>query len=335
MNRRLLVLGGAAIGAASIAAALLLGGDEDSPSLGATGGGLMFPGLAARLAEAAKVEIRRNEGAMTLLRQDDRWVIAERNDYPARDARLRELLTGLTELRLLEPRATDMAGWARLGVDDPVNPGSTANFVRVLDGQGRSIAELFLGRRRVRTQGGLPETVYVRRGGETQAWLAEGRVPVDADAASWMDRDVANFPPERVLGAAIRRAGERPLTLGRREPGAPLVVTDPADPPVQNRAALDEVTRGFEFLTFMDAIPAAENRGEALGEATFSLTEDLRVTVWASKFEQFLFIRLQAEGGLEATLLNRRWSGWAYQVGIWKEKSFLPTLEELTREEAG
>ncbi len=332
MNRRALIAGAAAAGAAGIAAALLLG-EDDAPA--PAQGGLMFPGLAERLAQAAKVEIRRNDAALTLVRRDDRWVIGERNDYPALDSKLRELLTGLTELRLIEPRATDLAGWARLGVDDPASNGSTAAFLRVLDGQGRPIAELYIGRRRVRVQGGLPESVYVRRGGETQAWLAEGRVPAEADPASWMDREVANFPAERILGATIRRVGERPLTVARLEPGAPLVITDPADPPSQNRAALDEVMRGLEYLTFMDAVPAAESRGEALGESTFSLTEELRVTVWASKLDQFLFLRLQAEGGVEATVLNRRWSGWAYQVGVWKEKSFVPTLEDLTRESAG
>ena len=54
------------------------------------------------------------------------------------------------------------------------------------------------------------------------------------------------------------------------------------------------------------------------------------INVWGSKLEQFLFIRLVAEGGVEARVLNARWGGWAYQVGVWKEKAFLPRLEELT-----
>lgn len=310
-------------GGASIGAALVLA-PRDTPPTG-TGGALAFPSLAARLAQAATVELQRNEGTLIIRRAGERWILPDRNDYPIRDSKLRELLTGLTELRLVESRGGD---FARLGVDDPVTPGSTATRLRLLDAPGAVILEATLGRRRARTQGNVPETVYLRRGAEAEAWLAEGRIPVEVDAASWMDRDIANFPAERVQGVVVSRAGAQPITLARNSVG--LALTDPPDPPQTNRAALDDVARAFEYLTFMDAMPEAGIPGEAQGQARFTLSDDLVINVWGSRFEQFLFIRLQAVGGVEAQLLNARWSGWAYQVGIWKERAFLPRLDELT-----
>lgn len=332
MRRRgLLLLGGGA--AASIGAALTLApGLETPPPPGS--GMLAFPGLAARLPQAAMLEVRRNDATLLVRRDGNRWVLPDRNNHPIREARLRELLTGLSELRLVESRGADPANLARFGVDDPMTPGSTASHLRLLDSQGAPIIDVTLGRRRMRTQGNVPETIYIRRGTEAEAWLAEGRIPLEGDAASWMERDVANFPAERVLRASIRRVGALPLTLGRAAAGSPLIVTNPPDPPSLNRAALDDVARAFEYLTFMDAVPEAQTPGTAQGEARFELTEGLVVQVWASRLDQFLFIRLKAEGGnadgLEARLLNARWESWAYQVGIWKEKAFLPTLEELT-----
>jgi len=337
MRRRglaaLAVAGGASIGAALVLA------PQPAPPTG-TGGTLAFPGLAGHLAQAASLEIRRNEGTLVIRRAGDRWILPERNDYPIRDSRLRELLTGLTELRLTESRGGSPENFARLGVDDPATPGSTASQLRLLDAEGRVLLDVTLGRRRMRTQGNVPETVYLRRGAEPEAWLAEGRIPIEADAASWMDRDVANFPAERVRRVVVSRAGAPPLTLTRN--GATLALTDPPDPPQIDRTALDDVARAFEYLTFMDALPEAQTPGEAQGQARFELSDDLVINVWGSRFEQFLFIRLQAEGQgagqganqsagqVEAQVLNARWGGWAYQVGIWKEKAFLPRLEELT-----
>ncbi len=332
MRRRgLLLLGGGA--AASIGAALYLApGQQTTAPQG--GGVLAFPGLAARLPQAATLEVRRNDATLLVRRDGNRWVLPDRNNYPIREARLREMLTGLSELRLVESRGADPANLARFGVDDPMTPGSTASHLWLLDAQGAPIIEVTLGRRRMRTQGNVPETIYIRRGGEAEAWLAEGRIPLEGDAASWMERDVANFPAERVLGATIRRVGAQSIAVGRSAPGAPLIVTNPPDPPSVNRTALDDVARAFEYLTFMDAVPEAQTPGTAQGEARFALTEGLFVQVWGSRMDQFLFIRLKAEGGngdgLEARLLNARWGGWAYQVGIWKEKAFLPTLEDLT-----
>ena len=329
MSRRGLLLLGAA-GAASIGAAVFLAPGQRNTSLPA--GALVFPGLAARLPQAARLEIRRNDGTLIVEKSGDRWVLPDRNAYPIREARLRELLTGLTELRLIESRGNDAENQARLGVDDPIAPGSTASQLRLLDGQGAVILDIFLGRRRMRTQGNVPETVYIRRGGEAQAWLAEGRIPIEADAASWMDRDVANFPAERVRRVVINRVATPPVTLSRN--AGPLIITDPADPPQIDRTALDDVARAFEFLTFMDALPEAQTPGVAQGQARFELSDDLVINVWGSRFEQHLFIRMQAEaqgaGMVEAQVLNNRWRGWAYQVGIWKERAFLPRLDELT-----
>ncbi|MBC7434019.1 MAG: DUF4340 domain-containing protein [Rubritepida sp.] len=329
MKRRGLLLLGIA-GGASVAAALLLGPAVTPPS--GQAGVLAFPGLAGRLGQAVTLEIRRHEGTLIIRRAGDRWVLPERHDQPVRDAALRELLIGLTELRLVESRGADAATFARLGVDDPDAAGSTASQLRLLDGQGAVLLDIVLGRRRIRTQGGVPETVYLRRAGEAEAWLAEGSVPVGADAASWLERDIANFPAGRVSRVTINRAGARPLTLSRG--GAGLLLTDPPDPPQIDRAALDDVARAFEFLTFMDAVPEGRTPGQALGQARFELTDGPAVNVWVSRNDEFLFIRLAAEGqgatAVEARLLNARWGGWAYQVGVWKEKAFLPRLEELT-----
>ncbi len=120
-------------------------------------------------------------------------MLPDRHDYPIREARLRELLTGLSELRLVESRGSDPLNLARFGVDDPASPESTANHLRLLDAEGGVIVDVLLGRRRMRTQGNLPESVYIRRAGDSEAWLAEGRIPVETYAASWMERDVANL----------------------------------------------------------------------------------------------------------------------------------------------
>jgi hypothetical protein len=217
----------------------------------------------------------------------------------------------------------------------PSSAGSTAVLRRILGPRDLPIAELVIGRRRVRTQGNVPETVYVRRPAEAQAWLAEGRLAVDADPQLWVDRDIANFPQDRIRRVVVRRVNEPKLVLGRAaEPEAKLRIQVPPDPPSFDEVSLDEIGRSFEYLTFLDVKPEAAVHGTALGETRFELADGLAVTVWPSREGETLWIKLRAEGGAEGATLNARWAGWAYQTGVWKEKAFIPRLEELLDREA-
>jgi len=324
MSRRaLLWLSGA--GAAALAAGLWLPTPtalREAPEPG----GLLFPGLAQRLDRVASVEFRRGEAKLALRRQGEVWVLPAMADYPARSDRVRETLTGLTELRLVEARTADPALYDRLGVEDPTQPGTTAVLLRLLDSQGSAIAEVILGRRRMRTQGGLPEAVFIRRPNEAQSWLAEGRVLSDTDANLWVDRDIANLPASTLRQVLVQRAGEPELTLGAKDGQlAPIPPVAAALDPV----ALDEIARAFEVLTFTEVKPASRPTGEALGSARFEFADDLAITARLSRDGSGLWLRLAATGGAAAQRLDARWQGWAYQVGDWKEKAMLPRLGEL------
>ena len=332
MNRRtVIILGGAA--ATAVAGALLLTPDATiapPPSQAA----LAFPGLAARLANAAKIEVLKHDGALVIERQGDRWVLPAKAGYPVRPERVHELLTGLTELRLVEQRTANPEMLDRLGLEDPARPGATSQHLRVLDANGQVIAELILGRRRVRTQGNLPEAIYVRRVGQNQSWLAEGRLSVDSDPQLWLERDIANIPRDRVRSVTVNRTGEPELVLTRPgEPDAQLAITTPADAPAADETSLDEVGRAFEFLTFLDVRRAADVPGEDLGEGRFQMTDNLGVRVRVHRDGEAVWIQLAAEGDDEARRLNARWEGWSFQVGPWKEKAFVPRMADLLRQE--
>jgi hypothetical protein len=331
MNRRsLLVLGGIAV--AATAGAVLLG--PTTPAAPDTGDApLMFQNLAARLTGAARIELRQGAQSVAIARHDvETWVLPDQQDYPVHSEKLRELLVGLTELRLTERRTSDASQLNRLGLEDPATPGSTATLLRVMDRAGSPIAELVVGRRRMRTQGNAPETVYVRRPAENQAWLAEGRLPLDANPQLWINRDLANIARERILKVEATRLGAPPLALTRAEgPDGRLAVTAPEAPPPTEDAAVDEITRAFEFLTFTEVRKEAAAPGQPLGETRFTLTDNLVVTVSGNQDGETVWLRLAAAGDDEAARLNARWRGWAYQVSPYKIKALLPQLADLLK----
>ncbi|MCC6719719.1 MAG: DUF4340 domain-containing protein [Acetobacteraceae bacterium] len=297
-------------------------------------GTLVFPGLAAKLQDAQRVTITTKGHTLTLVRHDGIWGIAERGGYRAQQDRLRELLTGLTELRVTEPRTADPAQYDRLGVGDPNKPVTTANLLRVYGPGDSIIAELIVGHRRVRTAGNVPESIYIRRVGEAQSWLAEGRLPVDADPQLWFEREITNIRKEQVASVVTTRA-EGTLEFGRD--GDTLVLTSPAEHPKLDEYRVEDVFRALDGLTLTEVKPAAEQPGEKIGTAVYTLTDGMTVTVTVFRQDTDIWAQFHAAGAGEAKAkadaLNARVAGWAYQVGAWKEKAFLPLLDELKANE--
>lgn len=295
------------------------------------GGKLMFPDLAPKLRDAAKVEIT-HQGKQTVIekRADGGWGVASMHDYPVQEVKLRGLLTGLTELRLAEQRTSDPTEFSRLGVDDPNAPASSADLLQVVDKAGKPIVALIVGHRRVSSQANVPEEIYVRRTNENQSWLAEGSLQVDADADQWLDRNVLNIGHDRIASVAV---GDHGLAFGRPEDGK-FALTEPAEHPALEEYKVDDVARALELLTFQGVKADADAPGTEAGHSVFTTNDGLAVTVTVLHADKDIWARFAVAGTsdkvkLEADRLNTRLAGWTYQIGAWKEKSLMPTLDGL------
>jgi hypothetical protein len=311
---------------------------EPTEQSGVTNGTLMFPGLTAHLADAARIDITHQNKTIALVRlgdkADSRWGLEQRGMYPVQTTKLREMLTALTELRLVEPRTTDPAMFGRLGLADASGADSTADLLRVTDSKGNSIAELLVGHRRVHTEGNVPDEVYVRRPKETQTWLAEGSLQVDADPQQWFDRDIMNIDHARIASVVVHR-GDTELDFTAKD--GKLVLTAPASAPPLDEYKLEDVGRGLELLTFEDVTPdkdaAAAKVGEPVGTSVFTTTDGMVVHVTVLKGEKDIWARFTVDGTDkskdEAAKLNAKLAGWTFQLGSWKQAGLTPDLDTL------
>jgi hypothetical protein len=322
----LVVLGGLAVAAGWYFGTAEQAGEQQAYN----GGSLMFPGLAPRLQDAARIEITHQGKTTALARHGDVWGLEDRGGYPVQTSKLRGMLTGLTELRLVEPRTTDPAQFNRLGLEDPNGTVGTSNLLRVLDASGKPIVGLIVGHRRVRTQGNVPEQVYVRRPEENQTWLAEGSLQVDADPQLWLDRDIMNIDHGRIASVTVTR-DDASLSFARD--GQKLVLKSPAEHPPLDDYKVDDVDRGLELLTFQDVQTDQGAVGEKIGQSVYTASDGLAVTVTVFKGDKDIWARFAATGSDktkdEAEKLNGRLHGWTYQLGAWKQTALVPALDDL------
>ena len=199
----------------------------------------MFPDLAAEAAGRRADRDHASEQDHRIAKHGDTWGLADRGGYPVQPSKLRGMLTALTELRLVEPRTTDPDAIHPARRGGPATAeAATSNLLRVLDASGKPIVALIVGHRRVRTQGNVPEQVYVRRPGDNQTWLAEGSLQVDADPQLWLDRDIMNIDHARI--ASVTVTARRP-DAGLRPRRDKLVLKSPANHPPLDDYKLDDI----------------------------------------------------------------------------------------------
>ena len=293
-------------------------------------GKLMFPDLAAHLQDAARIEVGHQGKTLAIVKKGDTWGLEDRGGYVVQVSKLRGMLTALTELRLVEPRTTDPTQFNRLGLEDPNSKDATSNLLRVLDASGKPIVALIVGHRRVRTQGNVPEQVYVRRPDDNQTWLAEGSLQVDADPQLWFDRDIMNVDHVRIASVVVTHGDEK-LEFARD--GQKLVLKSPEEHPALDDYKIDDVDRGLELLTFQDVQTDKYPVGEQVGQSVYTTSDGMTVTATVYKGDKDVWARFAVAGNdktkAEADKLNARLAGWTYQLGAWKQKALVPTMDEL------
>jgi hypothetical protein len=319
------------LGALAVAGGWYFGTSEQVPSGNSISAGrLAFPDLAADIGKAATITILHQGKTLVLERSGDVWGVKEDGDYPVQAGKVHALLTALTELRLTEPRTSDPQQYAQLGVEDPLPATANSNLLRVLDATGRPIAELVVGHRRVRTEGGVPDDIYVRRPTETQSWLAQGHLEIDADPQLWLDRNIANIDSSKIASVVIAR-GDVPIELQRT--GDTLTMKSPENHPPLDKDRLDDTTRALEFLTFTDVRPLDRMPGKLLGQATFTTTDGVAISVAVNQADKDIWLHLTAtgEGPAKPAAANfaEKWDRWAFQVGDWKARALVPTMDDL------
>ncbi|HNR22223.1 MAG TPA: DUF4340 domain-containing protein [Steroidobacteraceae bacterium] len=176
-------------------AALWLGSRRDSATTAHVGSPVL-PRLDALLNEVARVRIESKSEAATLVRTGAGWTVEERG-FRADPAKLRRLLLGLADLKVIEEKTSDPAKYAQLGVEDP---GPEATGTHLLATAAGTEFALIIGKV------ADSASVYVRVPGSGPSLLAAPRVAADADPKHWLDTALVDLPADRIESVAVTPA---------------------------------------------------------------------------------------------------------------------------------
>jgi hypothetical protein len=158
----------------------------------------VFADVTPALADIDTVKLSKGDGSrVTLQRSPTGWVVADRQ-YAADAARVRELLLGVANLKIIEHKTSDPANYSKLGVEAPESPTASSTLLEVV--AGKKTWSLIVGKS---VEG---RAIYVRKPADAASALVEPSLIVDPDQKRWIDRLITDVPGSGIHDISVRPA---------------------------------------------------------------------------------------------------------------------------------
>jgi uncharacterized protein DUF4340 len=293
-----------------------------------------FPSLAASLGDVASVSVVRNGSTVTLIREEDRWLVAEKGNYPANAAKISQVVLAMADLELVEPKTQKTGLYSRLEVDDPAKDKSSV--VSIKDKSGAILAEAIVGKKRYDRLGAGNDGVYLRKPGDLQAWLARGSLDPSGDVSSWLERRIVDISEKQIAKVILTQADGTKLVIGRSAPDSKFAVENaPADAKFKSENTIAGPAAGLESLDLEDVKPAAELPvpDKDVVTAAFTTFDGLTVDVRLIDHDKTNWVALSASGSgsaeAEAKKIGEEVSRWSYAIPAYKANLIKTKLGDL------
>ena len=339
-NRTVLIL----LGVAAVLILLASLGSLQKEPESAQAGRLFFPELESILGEANQVTILKagNEPVATLRRTAEAWTVAERDGYPADFAKFRSGLLDLAEARVVEVKTSDPDQYGRLGVEDVSQDTATGVAVRIESSDDSTT--VLVGE----AEG---EYRYLRQADQAESYLVDRNPDFGTETTDWLDTSLLDIGGERVRQVSVTHP-DRETVLVRKTDVAQAnfsVENMPEGRELLYDSVANVMGNVLERLRFDDVAKADEVEDAILVE--FLTFDGLRVMAEASETDDQGWVHftadhepaeadLEAEPGesgpdaeTEAAELNRRLSGWTFQIPRFKYEQMTRSIEDLLQSE--
>lgn len=305
----------------------------------------LFPSLAARVNDVAGIRLQQGTESLTITRSGEQWLVEKLGGYPAKFESVKELIVAMSDLKAIEPRTRTPGLYPRLGVEDP-GTGAASTLLTLTDATGAELASLIVG------NPGPPEigaatTLFVRKPGDPQSWLARGRLTSTTDAMSWVSRDVFSLDNTRVQSVTITHPdGEQVVITRAASEVVNFSLADlPAGRTIRSPGTVNGIGQALGFVSADNIRTAAEFEWEAedVVIAEYRTFDGLLITIRSLAIDDTHWINISVSttapmegaelGGrdvvAEAEELNRKLSGWAFAVSSFKADQMRRRLEDL------
>jgi hypothetical protein len=297
----------------------------------------LLPALKENLNNLEKLEVRSASGYFNLAKQDQGWVVLEKNSYPVDFTMLSNLLEGLSKARLIEQKTARPENYSILEVSDVADEGSKAKQVT---GFAENYDFSILIGKSSEGRGGQ----FVRRPEDTQVWLADRSLDVNTSVLAWLKPEFINIESGEIKKIEqFDEAGQLQFTIERVDGEDEFVLQNlPANRSLKYPGITGELAGSLENVRLIDVRPHERQLWPTSFQSIYTLVDGGKITIQVMDLEDKKWLHLTSTG---KTGSDARPDGdgdgdgyatpgrWDYQVASYVFDEFTRNLDDLLAEQ--
>ena len=290
---------------------------------------VLLPDLREHIGNAQQIRITRSSDGenITIDREGERWLVRERDGYPADVDKLGLLVSDLADAGIVEEKTSNPANYARLGVNDPEDGGS--GDLVAIDGAG-FLYSVILG------QSAQGEFRYARVPGEARSFLIDRNPPVPETTGDWLAPEIVDIPASRIQRVTIAHDdGETIVVEKTDESQTDFVVLDIPQGRELSYATIGNSIAGALAQLQLDDVRQRVD-APALASAQFDTWDGMTLSVelvgeGEASWLAFTAASTGEEAEHEVATINERLAGWHYRITEHKKNQLTRRWEDLLR----
>ena len=216
--------------------------------------------------EVASIEIKGATDATSLTKKDGKWIVAQRDNYPAKPSEVNGLLRTIGELKVTQGMQAGPSFAPRFGMDeaskDPKEHGIALTFK---DASGKELTKVTVGKNIESTasaspMGGGSSGRFVRNHADESGFYSVSEMfsSLGEEPKRWLAEEF--FKPEKIQSVSVTQPGKSDIfwKVVRADENADFALEGKAANEVVDPTVLNAYKSLFAFTRFEDIVPAAE-----------------------------------------------------------------------------
>jgi hypothetical protein len=213
-------------------------------------------------------------GDLNVVKKDDRWLVRERNDYPANFSQIKELLLKMEDLKIAQAEPIGSSQLGRMHLAEPGSSPDSATLLEFKDSQGKVLQSLLLGKKHTHQserpspmQFGNSEMAdgrFVMLTGDPHEVLtvSDPLNTVDSKPAGWLDKEFFKVEKVKSVSLVSTNAADS-WSLSRESEPSPWVLSGAKAGEVLDTNKVSSLSSALGFPSFVDvaADPAPGKTG--------------------------------------------------------------------------
>lgn len=204
----------------------------------------------------------------TIVNENNTWLILEKFNYPVSLLKVKEIIFGLADLKIIEQKTSKPENFAEINLEDlELNKNTTK--ISLLDVNHQKIVSLYLGKREfiASPNSNYQNYIFVRVPEELKTWLVAGSLPESFTFKDLVKQPLLHIPSENIVELKLIKVKDPKNLINIKKSfnkGNLNLLDVPKNYKLKDEYVLDNIINQFNYLNYEDVIKYSGNAAKVL-----------------------------------------------------------------------